>query len=52
MFFSVEPVPPYNDLDVLCHVGKHKFGIHFSYSGRPVVVREQLSHISIFDIGL
>ena len=50
--FSVEPTPPYNELDVLCHVGEHKFGIHFSYSGRPAVVSQQRTHISIIDIDL
>ena len=50
--FVVEPESPYNELDVLCHVGDYKVGIHFSYSGRPAVVSDELAHISVVDINL
>ncbi|WP_160289879.1 hypothetical protein [Vibrio renipiscarius] len=48
--FELEPSAPYNDLDVLCHIGGYPVGIHFSYNGRLCYLPmgdEQLSLIYI-----
>ncbi|EJG0880203.1 hypothetical protein CGI29_23740 [Vibrio parahaemolyticus] len=50
--FEVEPIAPYNEVDVLCYVSGYPIGIYFSYQGRPAYSPTKIGKLSILEINL